>query len=56
VPIEDEKWYGRGVDYPPQKNGVKMRLTMQGKELKQWFTEGESKDYPKPNAYYGPLP
>jgi len=54
--IEDEKMYRRGRDYPYYKNGVKMDLAMQGKELKQWFTEDELKDYPKPNAYTGSLP
>jgi hypothetical protein len=54
--IEDDKWYRRGRDYPPYKGHVKMHLTMQGKELKEWFTEDELKDYPKPNAYMGSLP
>jgi hypothetical protein len=54
--IEDEKWYRRGVDYPPYKDGVKMSLAMSGKELKTWFTEDELKDYPKPKAYAGSLP
>jgi hypothetical protein len=54
--IEDEKWYRRGRDYPYYKNCVKMHLVMQGKELKQWFTEDELKDYPKSNAYTGSLP
>jgi hypothetical protein len=29
---------------------------MKGKEVKQWFTEEELKDYPQPNAYTGSLP
>lgn len=53
--IEDEKWYRRGRDYPYYQNGAKMHLAMQGKELKQWFSEEELKDYPKPNAYCGSL-
>jgi len=52
----DEKRYRRGKDYPPFKDGVKMDLTMQGKELKTWFTEEELEGYPKPNAYSGSLP
>ena len=60
--IDDEKWYRRGRDYPAyakskvDKHSVKMSMSMQGKEVKQWFTEGELKDYPKQNAYTGSLP
>ena len=58
--IEDEKWYRRGCDYPAyaskEHGRVKMSIALQGKELKQWFTEEELKDYPKPNAYTGSLP
>lgn len=60
--IEDKKWYRRGRDYPPyqkSKSGscwVKMPIAMSGKELKEWFTEEELKDYPKLNAHSGPLP
>lgn len=54
--IEDEKWYRRGRDYPLFKDGVKMHLAMQGKELKTWFTEEELKDYPKADGYTGSLP
>jgi len=59
--IEDARYYRRGRDYPAyarsKKYGsVKMSIAMQGKEIKQWFTEEELKDYPKPNAYTGSLP
>jgi len=60
--IEDEKWYRRGKDYPAYAKSkiddtwVKMSIAMQGKELKEWFTEEELKDYPQPNAYTGSLP
>jgi hypothetical protein len=55
--IEDEKWYRRGRDYPAyNRNGVKMQIALQGKEVKHWFTKEELKDYPKPNAYAGFLP
>jgi hypothetical protein len=33
-----------------------MSISMKGKEVKQWFTEEELKDYPQPNAYTGSLP
>jgi hypothetical protein len=54
--IKDEEWYRRGRDYPYYKNHVKMSLTMRGKEVKQWFTEEDLKDFPKPDAYTGSLP
>jgi len=55
--IEYNKWYVRGRDYPPyDKNGIKMSMTMSGKELKKWFSEIELKEYPKPDAYTGSLP
>lgn len=54
--IEDDKMYRRGRDYPYYKDHVKMQLNMHGKEVKQWFTEEELRDYPKPNAYCGSLP
>lgn len=54
--IKDEEWYRRGRDYPYYKGHVKMSLAMKGKELREWFTEEELKDFPKPNAYDGSLP
>lgn len=54
--IKNEKWYRRGRDYPYYTSHVKMSIAMQGKELKQWFTEEELEDYPKPDAYTGSLP
>ena len=54
--INDEKWYRRGRDYPYYAKGAKMSIAMQGNELRQWFTEEDLKDYPKPDAYTGSLP
>jgi hypothetical protein len=61
--IKDDTYYRRGRDYPyysnrkqPNTRNVKMDLAMSGKEVKEWFTEEELKDYPKPNAYAGSLP
>jgi len=54
--INDRKMYRRGRDYPYYKDHAKMSIVMQGNELKQWFTEEELKDYPKPDAYTGSLP
>ena len=61
VKILDDKMYRRGRDYPPYAKGkvnawVKMSIAMQGKEVKEWFTEEELKGYPKPDAYTGSLP
>ena len=55
--IENKKWYKRGIDYPPYTRGCKMHLTMNGKELKKWFTEEEltKENYPHPEAYHGSL-
>jgi len=54
--IENEKNYRRGVDYPAYRNHVKMHIAMSGKELRQWFSDEDLKDYPKPDAYAGSLP
>lgn len=54
--IKEEQWYRRGKDYPAYAKGVKMSISMQGKDLKKWFTEKDLKDYPKTNAYTGSLP
>jgi len=50
--INDRKWYYRGKDYPMYKNHAKMHLLMEGKELKQWFTEKELEEY-KSRTYMG---
>lgn len=54
--LKDEELYRRGRDYPPYKNHVKMHIAMRGKEVKEWFTDEDLKDYPKPEAYTGSLP
>lgn len=56
-PIEPEKLYLRGRDYPYYKGHVKMHLAMNGKELLTWFTfeELEEEGFPHPNAYTGSL-
>ena len=58
--IKDKKYYRRGRDYPAyarkEKGSAKVSIAMSGKEIKEWFTEEELKDYPKPDAYTGPLP
>jgi len=54
----EKKWYRRGRDYPPYKDNVKLSMTMEEKELMEWFTKEELKEmgYPKKGQYTGSLP
>jgi len=56
--VGEKKWYRRGRDYPPYKDGVKMHKIMEEKELFKWFTPEELKKmgYPKKDGYTGSLP
>lgn len=54
--IDDNQFYHRGRDYPIYKGTVKMSKVMTGADIKDWFSEKDLKDYPKPEGYTGSLP
>jgi len=53
--LKDNQFYMRGRDYPAYKGKVKMAKAMTGRDIKDWFTEENLKDYPKPEGYTGSL-